>query len=59
MHAIMAAIDATNEASLRLHYHFGFVEVAHLRQVGYKFGQWLDLKLLELVLETPQSPTEP
>ncbi len=59
MHAIMAAIDATNDASLRLHEHFGFVEVGHLRQVGYKFGRWLDLKLLELILETPRSPTEP
>ncbi|WP_448571351.1 N-acetyltransferase family protein [Trichothermofontia sp.] len=59
MHVMIAAIDATNEASLRLHAHFGFVEVGHLRQVGYKFGRWLDLKLLELTLETPLSPTEP
>jgi len=59
MHVMIAAIDATNEASLRLHDRFGFVEVGHLRQVGYKFGRWLDLKLLELILETPRSPTEP
>jgi phosphinothricin acetyltransferase len=56
-HAIIASIDAANEASLRLHRSFGFGEVAHFRQVGYKFGRWLDLKFLELLLETPTDPT--
>jgi phosphinothricin acetyltransferase len=56
-HAIIASIDATNEASLRLHRSFGFEEVAHFRQVGYKFGRWLDLKFLELLL--PDSPVQP
>ena len=58
-HAIIASIDATNEASLRLHRSFGFEEVAHFREVGYKFGRWLDLKFLELLLaESPAQPTE-
>jgi phosphinothricin acetyltransferase len=57
-HAIIAGIDAANEASLRLHRSFGFEEVAHFREVGYKFGRWLDLKFLELLLETPANPTE-
>src|SRR3954463_2335127 len=38
MHTIIASIDATNEASLKLHRSFGFEEVAHFKQVGYKFG---------------------
>jgi phosphinothricin acetyltransferase len=57
-HAIIASIDATNEASLRLHRSFGFEEVACFREVGYKFGRWLDLKFLELLLETPANPTD-
>jgi L-amino acid N-acyltransferase YncA len=57
-HAIIASIDSTNEASLRLHRSFGFEEVAHFREVGYKFGRWLDLKFLELILDTPAVPTE-
>jgi phosphinothricin acetyltransferase len=56
LHAIIASIDASNEASLRLHRGFGFTEVAHFRQVGYKFGRWLDLKFLELILDTPAAP---
>src|SRR5438094_3607191 len=43
LHAIVAGIDATNEASLKLHAKFGFERVAHFRQVGWKFERWLDL----------------
>jgi phosphinothricin acetyltransferase len=50
MHAMVAGIDASNDASLRLHFSFGFKEVAHFREVGYKFDRWLDLKFLELIL---------
>ena len=50
MHAIIAGIDAGNEVSLHLHKSFGFEEVAHFKEVGYKFGRWLDLKFLELRL---------
>ena len=50
MHAIIAGIDASNEVSLHLHQSFGFVEVAHFKEVGYKFNRWMDLKFLELLL---------
>ena len=50
MHVIIAGIDAGNEVSLHLHKSFGFEEVAHFKEVGYKFGGWLDLKFLELIL---------
>ena len=51
MHTIIAGIDATNEVSLHLHKSFGFEEVAHFKEVGYKFGRWLDLKFLQLLME--------
>jgi phosphinothricin acetyltransferase len=50
LHTIVAGIDATNEASIALHKKFGFEEVAHFKEVGYKFGRWLDLKFLQLIL---------
>jgi phosphinothricin acetyltransferase len=49
-HAMIAGVDATNEASLRLHRACGFVEVARFPQVGHKFGRWLDLVCLQLLL---------
>jgi L-amino acid N-acyltransferase len=58
LHAIIASIDASNSVSLQLHRSFGFEEVAHFRQVGFKFGRWLDLKFLELLLPTPAHPTD-
>jgi L-amino acid N-acyltransferase YncA len=57
-HAILAGIDSTNEASIRLHQSFGFQEVACFKEVGYKFGRWLDLKFLQLILATPSNPTD-
>ena len=50
IHAILAGIDADNEASTRLHASFGFVKVAHFKQVGFKFGRWLDVIYMELLL---------
>ena len=50
LHAILAGIDAENEASIRLHASFGFVTVAHFKQVGFKFGRWLDVVYMELLL---------
>lgn len=50
LHAIVAGIEASNEASIVLHKKFGFEEVAHFKEVGYKFNRWMDLKFLELVV---------
>ncbi|HEX5152747.1 MAG TPA: GNAT family N-acetyltransferase [Parafilimonas sp.] len=50
LHTIIAGIVADNEASIALHKQFGFVEVAHFKEVGYKFDKWLDLKFLQLML---------
>ncbi len=50
LHAILAGIDAQNEASIRLHVNFGFEKVAHFRQVGFKFGRWLDVVYMERLL---------
>jgi phosphinothricin acetyltransferase len=50
-HTMIAGIDATNEASLRLHAKFGFEPVARFREVGWKFDRWLDLTFLQKMLE--------
>jgi phosphinothricin acetyltransferase len=49
-HVIIARIDAGNEASLRIHRRSGFEEVGRLREVGFKFGRWLDVIFMELLL---------
>ena len=50
IHAIVAGIEASNDASIALHEKFGFIEVAHFKEVGFKFNRWMDLKFLELIV---------
>lgn len=50
LHAIIAAIDAANEVSIRLHARFGFVQVGHFKQVGYKFDRWLDVVYMQRLI---------
>jgi len=50
LHAIIAAIDAENEASIRLHARFEFAEVGHFKQVGFKFNRWLDVVYMQRLL---------
>lgn len=49
-HTVIAGISADQTPSLRLHQKFGFTPVAHLKEVGFKFGQWLDVVYLQLLL---------
>ena len=49
-HVMIAGVDAENEASIRFHERLGFERVARFKQVGYKFGRWLDLVFLQLIL---------
>jgi len=49
-HVMVAGVDAANEGSLRFHALLGFERVAHLREVGFKFGRWLDLVLMQRFL---------
>ncbi len=51
LHAVVAGIDAANEASLRLHARHGFERVAHFPEVGFKFGRWLDLVFMQRLLD--------
>ena len=49
-HVMIGGVDAENTASLRFHERLGFEKVAHFKQVGFKFGRWLDLTFLQLTL---------
>ncbi|MBL0372592.1 N-acetyltransferase [Rhizobium sp. KVB221] len=55
-HVMVAGIDATNEGSIRLHEKLGFEAVGHMKQVGTKFGVWLDLAFLQLTLDVRTDP---
>lgn len=50
-HAIIAGADSEQAASLALHAKFHFEKVGHMTQVGFKFGRWLDVIYMELILK--------
>jgi len=49
-HAVMARIVGTHEASIGLHASCGFELVGVEREVGRKFGRWLDVALMQRLL---------
>ncbi|SFY37964.1 phosphinothricin acetyltransferase [Paracoccus pantotrophus] len=55
-HVMVAGIEAGNTASIRLHETLGFEQAGHLKQVGAKFGKWLDLAFLQLILDQRDVP---
>jgi L-amino acid N-acyltransferase len=53
MHVMIGGIDAANENSLRFHERLGFQRAAHFKEVGHKFGRWLDLIFMQRFLDPP------
>jgi phosphinothricin acetyltransferase len=47
-HVMIGGIDAENVGSLRFHEHLGFERVAQFKEVGFKFGRFLDLIFVQL-----------
>jgi L-amino acid N-acyltransferase len=45
-HVMMACIEASNTRSVDLHERLGFELVGTAREVGTKFGRWLDLTMM-------------
>ncbi len=43
VHAVIAVIALPNPASVRLHERFGLTQAGLFREVGRKFGRWVDV----------------
>ncbi|AWA30528.1 N-acetyltransferase [Flavobacterium magnum] len=50
-HVMIGCIDAENTGSIAFHEKFGFEVTGTLREVGFKFGRWLDLVMMQLILK--------
>lgn len=53
VHAALAGIALPNPGSEALHRKFLFAPVARLREVGFKFGRWIDIEYWEIVFPVP------
>lgn len=50
IHALIGGVSGANPGAIAFHEALGFARVGHLPQVGRKFGQWLDLVLVQKIL---------
>lgn len=50
IHSLIAGISADNMNAIQFHLAIGYHRVTHLKQVGFKFGQWYDLVLMQKFL---------
>jgi L-amino acid N-acyltransferase len=57
-HVMIAGIDADNAVSIGLHRSLGFTEVGHFREVGFKFGRWLDLVFMQCIIPATSNSSE-
>jgi len=55
-HVMVAGVDAENATSLRFLERLGFERVGTLPEVGYKFGQYLNLVFLQYWITPPVLP---
>ena len=49
-HSLIACITADNRPSIALHEKLGFRKVSGFKEVGMKFGRWLDVEDYQLLL---------
>jgi phosphinothricin acetyltransferase len=58
LRTLIGGIDAGTAGSLAFHARYGFTECARIKDVAFKFGRWLDLVFVQLILPGPATPTE-
>lgn len=51
VHVVIGGIALPNPASVALHEKFGMEKVAHFKEVGYKFDQWVDVGYWQMTLD--------
>lgn len=54
-HTVIGGACTEQAASIALQESLGFERVAWFRQVGHKFGRWLDVAYMQLFLDTPHA----
>jgi phosphinothricin acetyltransferase len=61
LHGVIGGMALPNDACIALHKKYGFSQVAHFKEVGFKFNKWIDVVYYEKILSTGKefSPDHP
>lgn len=59
IHVVIGGIALPNSASVALHEKFGLRKVAHFKEVGFKFNQWIDVGYWQVCLAGPPPGVDP
>ncbi|CAM4452699.1 L-amino acid N-acyltransferase YncA [Paenibacillus endophyticus] len=49
-HVLVATICTKNERSIRMFERLGYEKSAHFKEIGNKFGRWLDIASYQKIL---------
>jgi len=49
-HVVMSGITSDNKISIKMHEKFGFQLCGHMKEVGFKFGRYLDCLFYQLFI---------
>jgi L-amino acid N-acyltransferase YncA len=48
-HVMIAGIALPNDPCIKLHNKLGFEKIAELKEIGYKFGKWINVGYWEII----------
>ena len=56
LHTLIARIADGNLASIAMHRRLGFEFIGTMKEVGLKFGRWIDVQLFQIMINTINNP---
>ena len=55
IHTVLSRISEGNDASIHLHEKYGFKTIGVMKEVGFKFGRFLDVHMMQLLYKKEAS----
>jgi phosphinothricin acetyltransferase len=57
-HVLVARISQGNDTSVKMHEKFGFETVGVMKELGFKWGQWHGVVIMQKLLDSRPNPPD-